>query len=225
MLEGSLRRGSSPFLFALDQKHLEVREDAVPVVPVVGHGRSTDADRPSCDPALLLRCDIVFLDCQLDRRFGIGRRWLMASRSLGDHALAHMRVDGRRCAALPGTCAEHITRTLRGQSQRSGRSAALDRSQIGLRARLRAIEHDQFVGLLCGLHPVEHGRGEIPAPAVSGSACRQAVRRGWPRPPANGRLAHINDLRDALSHADQSSRSLVCIFPSRWCVGLSIRRK
>ena len=57
---------------ALDQKHLEVREDAVPVVPVVGHGRSTDDDRTSRKPALLFGCNVKFLDREPYRLLGGG---------------------------------------------------------------------------------------------------------------------------------------------------------
>ena len=65
-----MRRGV--VLFARDQKHLEVREDAVPVVPVVGHGRSTDDDRTSRKPALLFGCNVKFLDREPYRLLGGG---------------------------------------------------------------------------------------------------------------------------------------------------------
>jgi hypothetical protein len=66
-------RGTVIAALARDQKHLEVRE-AVPVVPVVGNGRSTDEDRTSRNPALLFGCNVKvkFLDREPYRLLGGG---------------------------------------------------------------------------------------------------------------------------------------------------------
>src|SRR5882757_6456006 len=64
-------RGTVIAALARGQKHLEVRE-AVPVVPVVGHGRSTDDDRTSRKPALLFGCNVRFLDRAPYRLLGGG---------------------------------------------------------------------------------------------------------------------------------------------------------